>query len=499
MTQTFFSEDIETFGRIILEPGEIHELVQQMASVRKGLNESGEFNEANYQTQIERQPFIRCNLNDQKCVSFELLVTDLFDPDHNLRGLLRDLQAPRNTRNVARGIEVCDRSRVTSYNVTKCTRDKDDTSDTVAPSSQGSKQTQRKGIRNWKPTFAEKNVPTTLASSKSPIKNTKKNPPQITQKKPRKRRFTSSDRKPFYGEILKMRRIDTYFKPIPKKLEGNGHVRVETNDSIIDLMDSLDEDCITLSDKTITSITTPIQREALDIDICVTKENFPHCHATQVTQMSALKAQNVTTDLTLGTEDNCTETYIATAENTNISDSENSTNLHHYDKNVFQLDAITKKIIRDWCGGDTFLTQDSPGSSGEVMEEDTTTDKDNDNGVNEHCHWNRNNDKFDDDDDDNDDDNNGVMNGDLYCNGHNRNNDKSDSNTESDDDSDDDSDNDDNDDDDDDDAYKAFLTSTQIKSPLISFIAFLILTLGLASELPYIGYRAYCILRNETK
>ena len=51
----------------------------------------------------------------------------------------------------------------------------------------------------------------------------------------------------------------------------------------------------------------------------------------------------------------------------------------------------------------------------------------------------------------------------------------------------DDGDVDDDDDDDDDDVYKAFLTYTQIKSPLISFIAFLILTLGLASELPYIG------------
>ena len=47
-------------------------------------------------------------------------------------------------------------------------------------------------------------------------------------------------------------------------------------------------------------------------------------------------------------------------------------------------------------------------------------------------------------------------------------------------------DDDDDDDVDDDDVYKAFLTSTQIKSPLISFIAFLILTLGLASKLPYI-------------
>ena len=492
LTHMFLSEDIETLKRIILQPEEIHELVQQMASVRKSLNESGEFNEANYRTEIDRQPFIRCNLDDQKCVSFELLVTDLLDPDHNLRGLLRDLQASFNTRNVARGIEVRDSSCVTLHNVTKCSRDKDNT---VAPSSQRSKQTRRKGIRNWKPTLAGKNAPMTLSSSKSAIKSTKKNPSQIRQKKSRKRRISLSDRKSFSGEILKMRRIETYFKPIPKKIEekcsdiqnkkANGrsslnsveiytveddsdssielignvfhrdHARVETHDSIIDeLVDSLEEDCITLSDKTRKPVTTPIHEEALDISICVTKENLPHCHATQVTQMSALKAQNVTTDLTLGTEDNCTETYhIKTAENTDISDSENNTSLQHYDKNVFQLDATTKEMIRDWCGGDTFLTQDSPGSSGEVMEQEKTTDKDNDNVINEHR-------KFDDDDDDDDDDDNsGLMNGDLYCNEHNMNNDKSDSNNESDDDNDDDdgddnsdySDNDDDDDSDDDD------------------------------------------------
>ena len=62
-----------------------------------------------------------------------------------------------------------------------CTRDKDDTSDTVAPSSQGSKRTWRKGTRNWKPTFAEKNTPTTLASSKSPIKKNKKESVQATE------------------------------------------------------------------------------------------------------------------------------------------------------------------------------------------------------------------------------------------------------------------------------------------------------------------------------
>ena len=179
LTQMFLSEDIENLRRLILKPEEIHELVQQMASVRKSLNESGEFNEAHYRTKIDRHPFIRCNFNDQKCVSIVLLVTNLFDPDHNLRGLLRNLQASFNTRDVSRGIEVRDSSCVTSHNATKCTRDK---VDTVAPSSQGSKKTRRKGTRNWQPTFAEKNALTTLSSSKSPIKSTKRNPSQTTKK-----------------------------------------------------------------------------------------------------------------------------------------------------------------------------------------------------------------------------------------------------------------------------------------------------------------------------
>jgi len=487
LTQVFLTEDIDTLGRIILEPEEVHELVQQMASVRESLNESGEFNEANYRTQIDRQPFIQCNFNDQKCVSFELLVTDPFDPDNNLRGLLRDLQASFNTRNVARGIEVRDNSYVTSHNATKCTRDREDTK---APSSQESTQKRRKGTRNWLPTFAKKNAPTT----KSQIKSTENNPSQIAKKKSRKRRISSSGRKTFHGENIKMRRIDTYFKPIPKKIQrkwgdirekkANGgstlnklkiytieddsdsssellgnvfhKARLETHDSVVDELSSLEienqEDCISLSDKTRTSIPTPIQGEVSDTNICETKENLPDCHATQVTQLSAPKAQNVTlTHLTLGTQDNCVETCTETAANMDISDNENNTNLHHYE-NVFQLDAITRNIIRDWCGGDTFLTQESLRSSGEIMEQDNTDDKDSDNDINEQRNWNNSNDKFDDGDDDDDDDDddvddNGVMNEDLYHNRHNGNNDKTDSSSESDDDSDDDDDDDGSDDD----------------------------------------------------
>ena len=320
------------------------------------------------------------------------------------------------------------------------------------------------------------------SSSKSQIKSTEKNSPQLTQKKSRKRQISSCDRKSFRGKIPKMNRIDTYFKPIPKKTErkcdntqdkkGNGrsssneleiyivedvdsdssielmgnvshrdYVRTETHNSVIDELNSLEIEC-SQEDRI---ITTPILGEASD-----TKENLPCCHVIQVTQLYALKAKNVITNFTLGTQDNCIETYnIETDADMDVSESANNTDLHHYDKNLFQLDAETREIIRDWCGGDTFLTQES--YSGEVMErDDNTTDKDNHNDVNEHHNWNNSNGKFDDDDDDDDDegeeedddDDEGVMNGDLNHNGHDGDNDKSDTNNESDDDSDDDDDDD---------------------------------------------------------
>lgn len=325
---------------------------------------------------------------------------------------MRDLQASFNTRNETRGIEVRDSSCVMSHNATKCKRDKE----AQAPSSQGSKQTQRKGTRNCGHTLAERNALTPILSPKFQTKSTEKNPPQITQKKSRKRRISSCNRKSFHGKIPKMNRIDTYFKPIPKKTErkcgniqdkkGNGrsssneleiyivedvdsdssielmgnvfhrdHVRTETHNSVIDELNSLEIEC-SQEDRI---ITTPILGEASD-----TKENLPCCHAIQVTQLCALKVKNVSTNFTLGTQDNCIETYnIETDADMDVSESANNTDLHHYDKNLFQVDAETREIIRDWCGGDTFLTQQS--YSGEVMErDDNTTDKDNHNDVNEH-------------------------------------------------------------------------------------------------------------------
>ena len=458
LTQMFLSGDIETLERIILEPEEIHEFVQQMASLRRTLNESGDFNEANYRTEIDKQPFIRCNFIEEKCGFFELLVTDTFDPNHNLRGLLRDLQDSFNSRNETRGIQVRDSSCVTSYNATKCTKDKD----TQTPSSQRSKQTQTNGSSNWDPTIAGEDALTPLSSSKSKIKCTEKNPQKITPKISRKRRINSSGRKSFHGEVPKMRRIETYFKPKPKKTQskcssiedkkGNGrsssndleihtveddsdssvelmenvlhrdHMGTERHNSVLDKLYSFETECFQeddnlLTEKTRTSVTTPIQGEACDRGNCVSKENLP--------------------DFTFGTQHNGIETCdTETAANRYISNSANDTDLHRYDKNMFHLDATAREIIRDWCGGDTFLTQDSSESSGETTKcEYKTTDKDN--GINDHHNWN-NNDKIDDDDDDDDDDenendnndNNGVMNEDLDHSGPDAN--KSDTDDDSD-------------------------------------------------------------------
>jgi len=435
LTQMFLSGDIETLGRIILEPEETHEFVQQMASLRRTLNESGDFNEANYRAEIDKQPFIRCNFIEEKCGFFELLVTDTFDPNHNLRGLLRDLQDSFSSRDETRGIQVRDSFCVTSHNATKCTKDKD----TQTPSSQRSKQTQTKG-------------------SSSKIS--------------RKRRINSSGRKSFHGEVPKMRRIDTYFKPKPKKTDSkcssiedkkengrsssNGveihtveddsdssvelmenvlhrdHMGTEKHNSVFDELYSLETECFQeddnmLTEKTRISITRPTQREPCDTSICVSRANLP--------------------DFIFSTQHNGIETCdTQTAANRYISNSANDTDLHRYDKQMFHLDATAREIIRDWCGGDTFLTQESSESSREITEcEYRTTYKDN--GINDHHNWNNNNDKTDNDDDDDDendndnDDNNGVMNEDLDHSRHDAN--KSDTDDDSDD-----SDNDDNENDD---------------------------------------------------
>ena len=90
-----------------MEPEEIHNLEKQMKTLQESLNECGELEEAKILTVNGKIPEIKCNIIDGKCVSVDLLITDQFDPDHNLRCLLRDLQTYSNTftRNITRRIE----------------------------------------------------------------------------------------------------------------------------------------------------------------------------------------------------------------------------------------------------------------------------------------------------------------------------------------------------------------------------------------------------------
>ena len=436
LTQLFLSKDIGTLQRILVEPEEIHELVREMASVRESLNESGEFDEANYKTEINRLPYMRCNFKDEKCVSCELQITDLFDPGHNLRRILSDLQTSSTTSasNATRRIEARDSFCVTSHNYTKGRRNKEDTQ---APCFH-----REKGITNWDATVAKNDTIT-------PSKRTEKYSPQITQEKSRKRRRSSCDRKPFRGKIPKMNTIDTYFKREPKKIQSkcgniqdnkeNGrsnsselkiysvieidsdssielvenelqsnHVGKERNNSITSELQNVhfQQDNICSTEKTRTSIMTPKERKASDTDICVTHENLRDCHAKRVTQVSVSKEEKLAKNSILSTHPvDCSESYeTEITAGTDVSDSDDNTDPHPNNENTFKLDAKTRKIIRDWCGGDTFLTQDSSPDSAEEPD-DTNNDEDNGDDINEQ--HNRNNNNIDDDDDCDPDDHEG--------------------------------------------------------------------------------------------
>ncbi|XP_078367779.1 uncharacterized protein LOC144651703 [Oculina patagonica] len=449
LTQIFLTKDIETLQRIILEPEEIHELVQQTAFVRNSLNESGEFDEASYRTEIDRLPYVRRNFIDERCISIELLVTDLFDPEHNLRELLRDLRTSGTvTRNETQ--EGRDSFCVTSHNSTKDTREEEDSQ---SPCFQKFKESRRKRSRNWGHTVVEEDIITSQSPSKSQkTNNAEKNSPQITPKKSRKRRNSSCHRKSFNGKIPKMNTIDTYFKPVPRKtrkmntidtyfkpvptkiqrqcdienkeenkrsnsseleiciiedddfdeLTGNWihkeHTGRQKHNSVI--IDDFQEDSISLTGKTRTSVPKPIEMAGSDTEICMTREVLQDCHTKQVTKLSASNAEELAKNSTLTTPAICSESHDAqTTEKTHA----NNIDLNHNVKNTFKLDAATRNLIRDWCGGDTFLTQGSFSSSEEVMEKDNrTTDDDDDDddadNVNKQ-HSQNNSDNIDDDDD----------------------------------------------------------------------------------------------------
>ena len=502
LTQMFLTKDIETLQRIILEPEEIHELVQQTASVRKSLNEYGEFDETSYRTEIDRMPYIGCNFIDERCISFELLVTDHFDPDHNLRNLLGDLRTSRTvTRNETQ--EGRDAFCVTSHNSTKCIGDKENTQ---SPHSQTSKEFWRKGSRNRDPTVVQEDIVTSQSPSKSQkSKSVENNSPQITQKRSRKRRRSFCDRKSFQGKIPKMNTIDTYFKPIPKRSQRgyiknkkenersnsreleiyiiddddcdssneftrnvlhNDHMGREKQNFLIDELHSLEIDCfqednIALTEKSRTSSLKSIESEESDTDICVTHQTLQDCHGKQVTESSTMNAERLLNS-NRASPVVCSENHDTQAT---ISMDANNIDLYPNVKSTFKLDAATRKLIRDWCGGDTFLTQDSSDRTTDDDDDDDNGNKhdnqnngkidgdnDNNNVIHRHpddhkghCENDKGDEKSDDDDDDSEDnDDNDVLNRDPDDHKGHCENGKGDENSDDDDD-DDSEDNDDND------------------------------------------------------
>ena len=146
---------------------------------------------------------------------------------------------------------------------------------------------------------------------------------------------------------------------------------------------------------------TATEKKATDTDVCVTQDS----HARRITRLSVSKREEL--------EKNCTKVNFTNSCNNETKANANGTdNVINTDanpsKNDFELDAATREVIRDWCGGDTFLTQESLPNSGEVTEWD---DGMNDKAGNKH--YDQKNNKYNQiDNGDNDDDDDNVDDGD---------------------------------------------------------------------------------------
>lgn len=108
LKQIFLRKDIETLRRIVLDPEEINRIVKQIETAPESLHEYEELEEVQLLTDIRQIPDVKCNIIDGKCFTVELPITDLIDPDHSLRRLLRDLQTYSKTftRNIIRQIQI---------------------------------------------------------------------------------------------------------------------------------------------------------------------------------------------------------------------------------------------------------------------------------------------------------------------------------------------------------------------------------------------------------
>ena len=92
----------------MLDPEEINRIVKQIETAPENLHEYEELEEVQLLTDIRQIPDVKCDIIDGKCFTVELPITDLIDPNHNLRRLLRDLQTYSKTltKNIISQIEI---------------------------------------------------------------------------------------------------------------------------------------------------------------------------------------------------------------------------------------------------------------------------------------------------------------------------------------------------------------------------------------------------------
>ena len=127
LTQIFLLKDIETLRRIVLDPEEINTIVKNKETVLESLHDYEQLEELQLLTDIRQVPDVKCNIIDGKCFTVELPITDLIDPDKNLRRLLRDLQTYSKTvsKSITRQIERKEKLSTPSWEIIQIDGDSD--------------------------------------------------------------------------------------------------------------------------------------------------------------------------------------------------------------------------------------------------------------------------------------------------------------------------------------------------------------------------------------
>ena len=390
LKQIFLRKDIETLRRIVLDPEEINRIVKQIETAPESLHEYEELEEVQLLTDIRQIPDVKCDIIDGKCFTVELPITDLIDPDHNLRRLLRDLQTYSKTltKNITRQIEIKEKQS------------------TPATKRKSRKRSNRKIV---------KMRPITTYFPKEP-KRTKE-----TQKN-RKDQIVSGKCSSHRVEIIQ---IDDDSDSSHQKTENEpreNHVEKEEKYSVIHDLFSLDADfyeedrnCgvekrrtpwmtaeVADADNTDVSVTQGchpkrVTRSSVsNTEVCVT----PGYHAKQITQSSISKKKKPKKNSTLkrlnrskSFKNGSLADTVATDE---VTDTEENVSKHNV-----ELDAAIRKEITDCCGGETFLTEERLLRSGMVTEKDTCNGMKNKAG---HKKGERNNHVTNSNNDDDDDD-----------------------------------------------------------------------------------------------